>query len=226
MGWVLVRSRDHRNVHCFERYVRDLLRDPFYLELERRHSWFLVYVLHAIVLTAIGFAIGWATTRTTAGATQMAASMFVWGVVVRTVLVLHGTWAVNSVAHVWGYRNYETTDNSRNNWLVALFSHGEGWHNNHHADQRAAAHGHRWWEFDMAWWVIRVPGATDDRRQGIITPARAAERALVSVLITSIRTPSVARSPRRSGIKAPMPPSWMPMLEMFAKLHIAIVAIE
>lgn len=156
VGWVLVRSRDHRNVNCFERYVRDLLRDPFYLQLERGQSWFTVYAVHALVLTALGFAIGWATTRTMTGATQMAASMFVWGVVVRTVLVLHGTWAVNSVTHTWGYRNYETTDNSRNNWLIALFSHGEGWHNNHHADQRSAAHGHRWWEFDMAWWVIRA----------------------------------------------------------------------
>ena len=79
----------------------------------------------------------------------------VWGVFVRTVVVMHGTWAVNSVTHIWGYRNYETTDNSRNNFLVALLSHGEGWHNNHHADQRAASHGHRWWEFDMSWWIIR-----------------------------------------------------------------------
>ena len=48
-----------------------------------------------------------------------------------------------------------TASSRRNNWLVALLAHGEGWHNNHHADQRAAAHGHRWWELDMSWWVIR-----------------------------------------------------------------------
>ncbi|MFO0422639.1 MAG: acyl-CoA desaturase [Planctomycetia bacterium] len=156
VGWLLVKSRDHRNVFCYERYVRDLLRDPFYVALERRRTWFWVYVAHAALITAIGFAIGWFSTGTLAGAGRLAASMLVWGVFVRTVAVLHGTWAVNSVAHVWGSRNYETTDNSRNNWIVALLSHGEGWHNNHHADQRAAAHGHRWWEFDMSWWVIRA----------------------------------------------------------------------
>jgi stearoyl-CoA desaturase (delta-9 desaturase) len=74
---------------------------------------------------------------------------------VRTVFVLHSTWAVNSISHLWGYRNYKTTDNSRNNWLVTLISHGEGWHNNHHAEQMSASHGHFWYEFDLSWWVIR-----------------------------------------------------------------------
>ena len=60
------------------------------------------------------------------------------------------------MTHVWGYQNYETGDNSRNNILVGLWSNGEGWHNNHHADQRAAAHGHKWWEFDVTWITIRV----------------------------------------------------------------------
>ncbi|MEM6692917.1 MAG: acyl-CoA desaturase, partial [Planctomycetota bacterium] len=93
--------------------------------------------------------------RLTGGsAAQMAASWFVWGVAVRTVAVLHGTWSVNSLSHLFGYRNYETRDHSTNNWLVALITHGEGWHNNHHAQPRAAAHGHRWWELDMSWWVI------------------------------------------------------------------------
>ena len=63
---------------------------------------------------------------------------------------------MNSLTHIWGYRNYNTSDNSRNNWLVGLVAHGEGWHNNHHAQQRTAAHGHRWWEFDLTWRVIRL----------------------------------------------------------------------
>ena len=61
---------------------------------------------------------------------------------------------------MWGYRNYETTDDSRNNWLVAIVAYGEGWHNNHHAYPRMAKHGHRWWEFDMTWQVIRLMRAT------------------------------------------------------------------
>jgi stearoyl-CoA desaturase (delta-9 desaturase) len=57
---------------------------------------------------------------------------------------------------LWGYRNYETSDSSRNNAVVALLNGGEGWHNNHHADPRSARHGHTWWEFDLGWLTIRV----------------------------------------------------------------------
>ena len=80
--------------------------------------------------------------------------IFLWGVIVRTVYVWHITWAVNSVTHLWGYRNYETGENSRNNWVVALLTNGEGWHNNHHQSQRSASHGHRWWEIDLTYWTI------------------------------------------------------------------------
>ena len=79
-----------------------------------------------------------------------------FGVFVRTVLVWHITWAVNSATHLWGYRNYETDEDSRNNLVVGLISNGEGWHNNHHADPRSARHGHRWWEIDNTWLTIRL----------------------------------------------------------------------
>ena len=82
----------------------------------------------------------------------------VMGVFVRTVAVWHITWFVNSAAHTWGYRNYETRDNSRNNWLAAILSNGDGWHNNHHAIPRAADHGQRWFEFDVAYLTIRCLG--------------------------------------------------------------------
>ena len=78
------------------------------------------------------------------------------GAALRTVAVWHITWSVNSVSHVWGYRNYETPDVSRNNALIALVTGGEGWHNNHHADSRSARHGHKWWEIDQTWLLIRV----------------------------------------------------------------------
>ncbi len=155
MGWLFVINRDHSDLSHFEKYVRDLLRDPFYLRLERNSLWLGIYLFHAFVFLLVGLVAGYVITGTTTGAVQFGMSILVWGVFVRTVFVLHGTWAVNSITHVWGYRNYTTTDNSRNSFLVALLAHGEGWHNNHHADQRAASHGHRWWEFDMSWWVIR-----------------------------------------------------------------------
>jgi stearoyl-CoA desaturase (delta-9 desaturase) len=90
------------------------------------------------------------------GALQLGLSWLVWGVFVRTVAVWHITWSVNSVTHLWGYRNYPTRDDSRNNWLVGLVSNGEGWHNNHHAYPRSAAHGLRWWELDVSYLTIRL----------------------------------------------------------------------
>jgi len=75
-------------------------------------------------------------------------------VILRTVLVWHITWSVNSLSHMFGYQSHDTGDHSTNNWLVALISNGEGWHNNHHADPRSAAHGHRWYELDVSYLSI------------------------------------------------------------------------
>jgi stearoyl-CoA desaturase (delta-9 desaturase) len=80
--------------------------------------------------------------------------MLFWGLGVRMVYVLHVTWMINSVTHMWGSRRYETTDDSRNLWWVGLLAFGEGWHNNHHAYQRVASQGHRWWEIDFTYYMI------------------------------------------------------------------------
>ena len=77
-----------------------------------------------------------------------------WGLGVRMVYVLHVTWLVNSATHIWGYRSYETTDDSKNLWWVGILAFGEGWHNNHHAYQRVASQGHRWWEVDVTYYSI------------------------------------------------------------------------
>ncbi len=160
-GWLMFVNRDFRNVNYYERFVRDLLRDPFYLRLERNSFWTFIYAAHAVLFFSVGFAIGWMTNDPITGGSAMAGlqfglSLLVWGVFLRTVLTWHITWSVNSVTHFWGYQNYNTGENSRNNILVGLWSNGEGWHNNHHADQRAASHGHRWWEFDLTWQTIRM----------------------------------------------------------------------
>ncbi len=105
------------------------------------------------------------------GVETSAWSWFIWGVCLRTTVVYHITWFVNSAAHTWGYQNYSTHDRSTNLWWVAVLSWGEGWHNNHHGDQRAASHGRRWFEIDMTYWMIRVlsfVGLASD-----IVPARA-----------------------------------------------------
>ncbi|MAT71512.1 MAG: acyl-CoA desaturase [Planctomycetaceae bacterium] len=154
-GWLMFVNRDFTNVNYYEKYTRDILRDKFYRKLERGSNWLYVYLASMFVFFVPGFLIGYASGGAAAGL-QFGLSLLVWGVFVRTVATWHITWSVNSVTHVWGYRNYDTSDNSRNNVLVGLWSNGEGWHNNHHADQRAAAHGHKWWEFDVTWLTIRV----------------------------------------------------------------------
>ena len=82
--------------------------------------------------------------------------MLLWGMCVRMVFAYHSTWFVNSATHMWGYRTYETTDRSRNLWWVAVFAYGEGWHNNHHAYPRLARAGHKWWEVDPTWMLIKT----------------------------------------------------------------------
>ncbi|KLU04686.1 Fatty acid desaturase [Rhodopirellula islandica] len=157
MGWVVCRHKNLDKTSHYERYVRDLLRDRFYLKLERKDGWFFVFLIHAIMISLVGGLVGYLVSGGSwAESYRYLLSWTVWGVAMRTVFVLHGTWSVNSLGHVFGYRNYETRDHSTNNWLVALISHGEGWHNNHHATPRSARHGHKWYEFDMSWGVIRM----------------------------------------------------------------------
>jgi stearoyl-CoA desaturase (delta-9 desaturase) len=127
--------------------AKDLQRDPGLAFIDKHHY------IWQFILAGLFMGVG-----TLVGGWMMGLSWVVWGVCVRTVFTFHATWFVNSAAHTWGYRNYETTDDSRNNWWVALLSFGEGWHNNHHASQRAAAHGRRWFEFDITYLTIRVLG--------------------------------------------------------------------
>ncbi len=126
-----------------ERFAPDMAKDPVMRFL---HHFFLPsHVIMGATLFAIGY-YGWDW--------YTACSFVAWGMFVRLVYVLHVTWFVNSATHLWGYRNYETTDDSRNLWWVAVLAFGEGWHNNHHAYQRMARQGHKWWEVDVTYWSI------------------------------------------------------------------------
>ncbi|HKS41310.1 MAG TPA: acyl-CoA desaturase [Blastocatellia bacterium] len=80
----------------------------------------------------------------------------VWGFVISTVLLYHGTFTVNSLAHMWGSRRYKTTDDSRNNFWIALWTGGEGWHNNHHHYMASVKQGFFWWEVDFSYYTLRV----------------------------------------------------------------------
>jgi len=82
--------------------------------------------------------------------------MLVWGFFVSTVLCSHGTYTINSLSHLWGKKRYATTDDSRNNPVLALITLGEGWHNNHHYYQSSTNQGFFWWEVDISYYVLRM----------------------------------------------------------------------
>lgn len=154
VGWLLVDTHGLNRISNYERYVRDLLRQPFYMTLERRFVPVWVYIGHAVLFYLAGFVWGWARDGYVMAGVQLGTSWLVWGVIVRTVVVWHITWTVNSLSHMFGYRSYETGEESRNNWLVAIITSGEGWHNNHHADPASASNQRKWWEIDLIYWTI------------------------------------------------------------------------
>lgn len=138
-GWVFVHLEKDP---C--KAAKDLQRDPVMRVIDR--LFWLPGILLGGVLYLIGeYAIG-----------GQGIAWVIWGICVRTTMMYHATWLVNSASHAWGYRNFDTTDDSTNLWWVAIITFGEGWHNNHHAQQRSAAHGMRWWEFDLTWQIIRL----------------------------------------------------------------------
>lgn len=155
MGWLMFENRELYNLAAYHRYARDILRDPFYKTLERH--FFSIVLASWVVFFVGGFSSAILAGDTLGQSLRFGGIILLWGVFVRTVLVWHITWSVNSLAHVSGYRNYSTNDDSRNSPLVALITlgSGEGWHNNHHADPGAATSGHFWWEFDGIYHAIR-----------------------------------------------------------------------
>jgi fatty-acid desaturase len=176
VGWMLVKNHDLTRLGIYERYAKDVLRDPFYRRLERTMLYPIIVLSSWGVYFLAGLGASLLSGGSVSEATQFGASLLIWGVFVRTVVVWHITWSVNSAAHLWGYRNYDTDEQSRNNWAVAVLTSGEGWHNNHHADARSAKHGHRRWEIDLIFafvWMLESVGlAWDVRRpdQRLITP--------------------------------------------------------
>jgi len=82
--------------------------------------------------------------------------LFIWGFCLSTVLLWHDTFTINSLSHLFGSRRYETSDTSKNNWLLALLTLGEGWHNNHHHFMASARQGFYWWEIDITYYTLKI----------------------------------------------------------------------
>jgi len=143
MFWLVPALGKERHGEMVRRWAPDLAKDPVMRFL---NATFLAWHI-ALGFVMYGVGAWW-------GGANLGVSLVLWGMFFRLSWVLHSTWLVNSASHIWGYRNYETTDNSRNLWWVGLLAFGEGWHNNHHSNQRLARHGHRWWEIDVTYWAI------------------------------------------------------------------------
>ncbi|HLK39281.1 MAG TPA: acyl-CoA desaturase [Polyangiaceae bacterium] len=136
VGWILSKKYEPTQV----RRVRDLARFPELVWLDR--WWFVPPAALGVGLYAVG---GWFA--------------LVWGLLVSTVLLWHGTFTINSLAHAFGRRRYPTPDDSRNSALLAVLTLGEGWHNNHHHYPRSVRQGFFWWELDVTYNVLRAMAA-------------------------------------------------------------------
>jgi stearoyl-CoA desaturase (delta-9 desaturase) len=133
LGWIFSRRHDLTDFVKIADFAR-------YPEMMWLHKYELV---PAVVLAILCFLI--------AGWPGLVVGFF-WS----TVLVYHATFCINSLAHVKGRKRYVTGDDSRNNWLLAIFTMGEGWHNNHHAYQSSVRQGFRWWEFDGTFYILKM----------------------------------------------------------------------
>lgn len=139
LGWMMLTDKVFDDQAFQDRLTRDIQRDPFLMFISK--GWVIIglQIVFGVSLWAI-----WGV------------ETMLWGVFVRLVAVYHVTWCVNSVCHMFGYKNYPILDRSKNNWVVGLLAFGEGWHNNHHAIEYSARHGLRWWEFDLSYYFIRL----------------------------------------------------------------------
>lgn len=149
MGWFLTRRAfrtDFSVIGDFARYPELRILDRFDI---------VVPILLAVALYSLGAWLGAAHPDLGTSGPQL----LVWGFFVSTVVLFHATVTINSLAHRFGRRRFATRDDSRNNWLLALLTFGEGWHNNHHFFPGAARQGFRWWELDVTWYGLRALAA-------------------------------------------------------------------
>lgn len=137
MLWILYPRKEFFDQEVYQKYAPDLARDPFYQWMNR--YFLLLQIPLGLLLYGLG---GW--------------SFVIYGMFLRSVLLWHTTWLINSATHMIGYRTFGTEDGSRNLWWAAILTYGEGWHNNHHAHPNVAKAGWRWWEIDVTWWAIQT----------------------------------------------------------------------
>jgi stearoyl-CoA desaturase (Delta-9 desaturase) len=133
VGWIISAKSDPTDWDAIKDFAR-------YQELRWLNKY---HLLPPIALAVLLFLLGgW--------------QWLIWGFFVSTVILYHGTFSVNSLSHLWGTRRFATTDQSRNNFLIALWTGGEGWHNNHHHYMASVKQGFFWWEVDFSYYVLKM----------------------------------------------------------------------
>jgi stearoyl-CoA desaturase (Delta-9 desaturase) len=215
VGWIFSARHDRTDLTK----VDDLARFPELMWLHRFE------VAPAVVLGfLVWFAAGW--------------SGLVVGFFWSTVAVYHATFCINSLAHVSGTRRYVTGDDSRNNWILAFFTMGEGWHNNHHAYQSSVRQGFRWWEIDATFYILKVlswagivwdmkapPAAVlrNEQRLGARVIDRAASDLVASFNMDAIASSvhqALAHSPSFSDLQASLANAQHRAAEVLSGMHL------
>lgn len=179
VGWILSKKYDKTKLDR----IKDFAQYP---ELRILNTWqSAVPVAFAVALQLIG---GW--------------PLLVWGFFVSTVMLWHGTFTINSLSHVFGKVRYESDDDSKNNWLLAIVTCGEGWHNNHHYYQSTANQGFFWWEIDMSYYALKALAA-----MGIVwdlrtPPKHVLERTIAATQAQAAAAGGLAVPPRVAADRA------------------------
>ena len=145
MGWFLTKSNFVTNT----KFVRELIRFPELRIIDRFD------LLMPLALSITLFFVGYYLNQYEPQLNTNGFQLLIWGFSVSTVMLYHATFLVNSVAHQWGKKRYETKDTSRNNFIIAILTFGEGWHNNHHHYPGSARQGFYWWEIDLTYYVLK-----------------------------------------------------------------------
>ncbi|MEI6545321.1 MAG: acyl-CoA desaturase [Methylococcales bacterium] len=146
MGWFLCLKNFTTQEHC----VRDLLKYPELRWLDRFDI--VVPIVYAFFMLGLGKWLELYFPELNTNASQM----LIWGYFVSTIVLIHCTLSINSLAHLLGSKRYQTDDDSRNNAFLALISLGEGWHNNHHHYPVSARQGFFWWEIDISYYLLKL----------------------------------------------------------------------
>jgi stearoyl-CoA desaturase (Delta-9 desaturase) len=146
IGWIT----SSKNFPTDYRRIKDLAKYPELVYLNRFDT--LIPILFAVAIFFLGHWLGKAFPQLGTNGFQL----LVWGFFISTTFLFHGTACINSMAHVWGRKRYETGDDSRNSFLLSLITLGEGWHNNHHRHMGCVRQGFYWWEIDITYYLLKV----------------------------------------------------------------------